>query len=199
MNECTITEGKTLMFNQMAHTHIQRALFATALLLLLVLPSAAFADDIVIEDQASCEAVGGTFSALGICVVDSLTITAGDVLLVSDSAYLRVTGSLTVLGEFHNEGITDLLGDMLTRRGSRVNNLAIFTVRPSAVVDNRGHLENTGQISNGGIIDNSLGIIDNVCEGIIFGSGEYLGKEALNTPGTPACASGAVFLPHISS
>jgi hypothetical protein len=187
-----------MKFLQIGTSNLSRVVFAATLLLILALPMAVSADVVIIEDQASCESAGGSFSALDICVIDALSIPGEDMLVVSDSAYVQLTGQSSVDGELRNEGIVDLIGRLTVNDNGRLDNVTLFNIRPSGYIDNHGRVDNTGRLSNGGTINNLDGIFDNACEGVIFGSGDYVGDDPLNTPGTLSCTSRAAFLPYLS-
>lgn len=168
------------------------------LFLLLALPALVAADTIVLADQASCEALGGTWNALSICVLDSLTVDAGDSLFIEDTLYVQFTGELTVSGALTNSGILDVIGRLSVGDGARVENRSLLTIRPFGVLDNEGRVDNKGQISNGGAIINLAGIIDNQCQGVLFGSGSFIGETPLNSPGSLACTEQTTYLPHVA-
>jgi hypothetical protein len=174
-------------------------LLATAAVILLILPAAVSADTLILEDQPSCEALGGNWSPIGICMVDILPIDAADTLIVESSGYLLVNTKVEIDGELVNKGIVDLIGTMEVTDTGKLDNQDMVQVRPSAIVENLNLIENTGQFANGGSIMNP-GVFDNKCQGELFGSGTFSGNEPVNSLGSPDCSSGVLllFLPLVT-
>jgi hypothetical protein len=186
-----------MMLGRISPWRLAGGIVALLLVVFLLLPAIVNAARFVIKDQSSCEALGGSWNTLEMCVIDTLRIDVGNSLAIRN-VWLRVDGELEVAGRLDSSGVIDLVGHLQVAPGGEVINHTLLTVRPSGSVENRALIENLGEIANGGLIDNVWGAVDNKCLGVITGHGFFSGNDPLNVPGSLVCTGSKTFLPVVA-
>jgi len=190
-------------------------------LLLAAAASPAIAEDLILDGEASCLAIGGVWDAVETCHVNDFTIAAGTTLVVMPGVTIISEGSLVIAGPLINHGTfvaNGIIGTSAVIRNtgtfrnygwlhpeSPIENEGVFeneglldvcigVVRNHAYMHNTGGIDNWGRIENDGLIVND-GYIYNPDLGFVgitnFGAIEN--NHFVDNEGVVLCACGAAW------
>ncbi|MBS3926199.1 MAG: hypothetical protein KGZ34_05860, partial [Nitrosarchaeum sp.] len=173
----------------------------------LTIPSA-FADDITINDQESCEDIGGIWTDIltKICTVSSFTSDDNDIKINGNTRLISIgllenteDGSITINSNsiLEIQSISNNYG-YVENHGTIINNISsnIFNF---GAIENSGTLTNNGNIFNGDLINGAeiinLGTVEN--NGLIHNYREIINQNIVNNPGIINNECGAIYTGNI--
>jgi hypothetical protein len=152
-------------------------LFFALVALFVLPPQSALAAGGTVTDQASCEAIGGSWNVFlfPTCSVTDLTIYLGETLTIGSGVNLAVNGTIINRDTINNNGTIYISSDSTIQNG-------IFVEHNPG---NPSIFNNNGTIYNNGTLDNRYGTLDN--NGTVLNNADALienGRNNANGPGS---------------